>query len=153
MATTFVSEVPFEVERINAAAVYCSDGRYGDQFDQFLHEGLGLPRYDRIALPGGPACLCHIQAMRESSALERELKFLIEAHNLFTVILIAHQDCGFYKQVRVRQGSVEKQQFHDLGEAAAKIRTYHPDLIVESYFARRVEGLVRFEQVNAIDVT
>src|SRR5689334_4966305 len=67
----FVSSVPFEADRIGAAAIYCSDGRYGDQMDEFLHLGLGFPRYDRFAVPGGAACLAdHIQAMRERSALE-----------------------------------------------------------------------------------
>src|SRR3954465_250649 len=48
--TSFVSSVPFEALRIGAAAVYCSDGRYGDQMDEFLHLGLGFPRYDRLAV-------------------------------------------------------------------------------------------------------
>ena len=34
---------------------YCSDGRWGEAFDEFCHAGLGLPRYDRFAVPGGPA--------------------------------------------------------------------------------------------------
>ena len=42
--------------RIHAASIYCSDGRFGEQMDEFLHQGLGLPRYDRLAVPGGPAC-------------------------------------------------------------------------------------------------
>ena len=53
----FVSQTPFDHQRIGAAAVYCSDGRYGEQMDEFLHQGLGLPRYDRVAVPGGAACL------------------------------------------------------------------------------------------------
>ena len=38
---------------LGAAAVYCSDGRYGEHMDDFLHNCLGLPRYDRVAIPGG----------------------------------------------------------------------------------------------------
>jgi hypothetical protein len=40
---TYHSPIPFNSERIRAAAVYCSDGRYGEQFDDFLHNALGLP--------------------------------------------------------------------------------------------------------------
>src|SRR3954462_7486701 len=91
----FTSPIAFEHERIGAAAVYCSDGRYGEQMDDFLHNGLGLPRYDRVAIPGGAASLAgHMLAMRERSALERQLQFLIEGHLLTRVVLIAHQDCG-----------------------------------------------------------
>jgi hypothetical protein len=144
----FVSSIPFDAERVGAAAVYCADGRYGDQMDEFLHLGLGLPRYDRVAVPGGAACLAdHIQAMRERSALERQLRFLIEAHELTRVVLIAHQDCGFYKTVRWKAESLEKQQFADLTRAAERIREYACDLEVDAYIARRVGGRVRFDPV------
>src|SRR5947199_10332109 len=53
----FNSTIGWDQARIRAAAIYCSDGRFGEQMDEFLHEGLGLPRYDRLAVPGGPACL------------------------------------------------------------------------------------------------
>jgi hypothetical protein len=55
--TVFVGTRPFEAQRIAAAAVYCSDGRFGEQMDEFLHTALRLPRYDRVAIPGGAACL------------------------------------------------------------------------------------------------
>ena len=53
----FGSSEQFDENRVGAAAVYCSDGRYGEHFDGFLHNALKLPRYDRLALPGGAACL------------------------------------------------------------------------------------------------
>lgn len=49
----FESTVRFDPERIRAAAVYCSDGPYGDQFDELMHQALALPRYDLLAVPGG----------------------------------------------------------------------------------------------------
>src|SRR4051812_44179087 len=139
----YVSSIPFEAERVGAAAVYCADGRFGDQMDEFLHLGLGLPRYDRVAVPGGAACLAdHLQAMRERSALERQLRFLIEAHELRRVVLIAHQDCGFYKTVRWRARSLEEQQSADLALAARRIADYVRGVEVEAYIAKRVEGCV-----------
>src|SRR3954451_8416000 len=85
----YTSRAPFDEVRIGAAAVYCSDGRYGEQMDDFLHNCLGLPRYDRVAVPGGAACLAgHLLAMRERGALDRQLKFLIEAHSLTRVVMI-----------------------------------------------------------------
>src|SRR5882757_8682881 len=44
-------------ERIGALALYCSDGRWGEAFDEFCHRHLQIPRYDRWAMPGGPAWL------------------------------------------------------------------------------------------------
>ena len=40
----FQSLVAFDSGRIHAAAVYCSDGRYGEQFDDFMRNALSLPR-------------------------------------------------------------------------------------------------------------
>ena len=50
---SYESPAPYEPELIQAAAVYCSDGRFGKQVDDLLHHELGLPRYDRLAVPGG----------------------------------------------------------------------------------------------------
>ena len=94
----YVSKVPFDEERVGAAAVYCSDGRFGEQMDEFLHKALGLPRYDRVAMPGGAACLAeNTTATFEQAALERQLEFLIREHQLRRIVLIAHEGCGFYK--------------------------------------------------------
>src|ERR1044071_3713543 len=94
----FTSPIPFVTERIGAAAIYCSDGRYGAIMDDFLHETLLMPHYDRVAIPGGAAALAgHLLARRERSALERQIKLLVEGHQLTRLVMIAHQDCGFYK--------------------------------------------------------
>lgn len=145
----YTSDVPFDVERIGAAAVYCSDGRYGDQMDEFLHDALGLPRYDRVAAPGGPACLAgHSVAIRDQGAMEKQLRFLITAHDLHRVVLIAHQDCGFYKHLKLWGNTVEEQQRADMAKVAQVVRGYGEGLMVEAYFARKVEGYVRFERVE-----
>jgi len=151
-ALPYVSELPFEHERIGAAAVYCSDGRYGEQMDEFLHHCLELPHYDRVAIPGGAACLAgHLLAMRERGALDRQLKFLIEAHELDRVVLIAHQDCGFYRQNvhphKLRNTPLEELQAADLAIVANLLRDYNRKLEVDAYFARKVEGRVRFEPI------
>src|SRR5687768_2090101 len=100
MKDQYMAKTPFNEDRIGAAAVYCADGRYGEQMDEFLHQSLRLPRYDRVAVPGGAGCLAeHMHAYAEGTALENQLRFLIEAHELTRLVLIAHQDCGFYKRV------------------------------------------------------
>ena len=83
----YTATLPFDAIRVGAAAIYCADGRYGEQVDQCLHEGLGLPRYDRVAVPGGAGCLAG-HATYERAALERQLRFLIEAHALTRISLL-----------------------------------------------------------------
>ena len=148
----FLSPLPFVHDRIGAAAIYCSDGRYGEAMDQFLHDGLGLPHYDRVAIPGGPACLAgHLLAMRERGALDRQLKFLVESHALSRLVLIAHSDCGFYKHHvhpgKLRQTPLEQLQFADLAAVAQLLRSAHPGLQVEAHFARRLEQGIQFDPI------
>jgi len=148
----YVSGQPFDENRVGAAAVYCSDGRYGEQMDDFLHHSLGLPRYDRVAVPGGAACLAgHILAVRERHALEKQLRFLVEAHALNRLVLIAHQDCGFYKHnvhaYKLKQTPLEHFQAGDLAKAAQIMCTWSKDLVVDAYFARKLDDQIRFEAV------
>ncbi len=146
----FESTVPFEGERIRAAAIYCSDGRFGEQCDDFLHNALGLPRYDRLAVPGGPACLAgHFAAYREEDAVKAQLEFLITAHQLERVVLIAHQDCAFYKIfLEVSPVGLAEQQREDLAKAAARVREMGRDLRVDAYLALLQEGRVGFAPVS-----
>ena len=146
----YVAQGEFETQRIGAAAIYCSDGRYGEQMDEFLHQSLGLPRYDRIAVPGGAGCLGdHTHAFTESASLERQLRFLIEAHDLRRIVLIAHHQCAFYGQVWLGTQTLKERQAADLERAATKLRMWYCDLEVEAYFANPVNNRVTFESWNA----
>ena len=95
----YANSMRFEEDRIRAAAVYCSDGRFGEHFDDFLHNALELPRYDRLAAPGGAACLAgHFIVHREEEGMIEQLRFLIKVHGIERVVMIAHQDCAFYTE-------------------------------------------------------
>jgi hypothetical protein len=147
-SAAFHSSLRFDENRIRAAAVYCSDGRFGEHFDDFLHNGLRLPRYDRLALPGGAACLAgHIVACREEEALTEQLRFLIRAHGLQRVVLIAHQDCAFYtERLHVPLKQLELRQRHDMHAAVERIRSLDRTPAIDTFFARRTaDGTVRFE--------
>ena len=73
--------------------------QYVENYRLFHHPTLELSRYDRLALPGGPACLatsfpvCHAE-----QAVIEQLRFLVQVHLLERVILIAHRDCAFYTE-------------------------------------------------------
>ncbi len=135
------STARFLKERIRAAAIYCSDGRYGDAFDEFLHERLKLPRYDRVAVPGGAACLAgHFMSYRDEDAVLEQLRFLIVTHALERVVLIAHRGCGYYlKRLHVKEEALAATQVADLAKAAARIAELGSHVGVEAYMAS-VEG-------------
>ncbi len=146
----YESKLPYHTKRMHAAAVYCSDGRVCEQYDDFLQNGLKLPRYDRVALPGGPACLAgYSQARLAEAGVLDELKFLVDAHALTRIVLIQHEDCAFYSvRLSVREQSLEQLQKADLVRAAHMIRQVIGVDGIEGYFARRTEAGVKFEPVD-----
>lgn len=144
----FDSSEPWNAERIHAAAVSCSDGRWGRAIDDFLERGLRLPRYDRVAVPGGAGCLAgHLATWKEEAALEHQLGLLVEVHGLTRVVLVAHQDCAFYTtRLRVEGNALEDAQRRDLEIAAHRVMRLHDGIAVDAYFARRTESRVSFEE-------
>lgn len=145
----FRSLLRYDPQRMHVAAVYCSDGRVGEHFDDFLQNGLGLPRYDRVALPGGPASLAgYAEARVAQEGAVDELKFLIEAHGLTRVVLIQHEACAFYTaRLKVTEKQIEHLQRADLVRAAYFIRHVTGLDRIDGYFARRTEQAICFEQV------
>lgn len=146
----YTSPHRYDPRRIHAAAVYCSDGRVGEQFDDFIQTGLELPRYDRVALPGGPACLAgHPQASLEEQGVVDELKFLVDVHGLKRVVLLAHQGCAFYTtRLELKEPRLELVQRADLVRAAAYVHRVTGLDSIDAYYARLVEGRIAFEPVN-----
>lgn len=144
------SPLGYVAERIHAAAVYCSDGRVGEHFDDFLQQGLSLPRYDRVALPGGPGCLAgHTEARLEQEGVIGELKFLADAHELERVVLIQHEGCAFYRQrLGVEPDRMMALQRADLVRAAFQIRRVASHLEIDGYFAAIAPDGMRFEAVS-----
>jgi len=146
----YESSARFDENRIRAAAVYCSDGRFGDPFDDFLHNSLELPRYDRLAVPGGAACLAgHFLAFREEEGLVEQLRFLVKVHGIERVVLVAHQDCAFYtERLHVSALQMETQQREDMQTAVQRVRSFASGLHVEAFFARKCpDGTIRFESL------
>lgn len=147
----FESSVPFDQNRIRAAAVYCSDGRFGEQFDDLLHNALELPRYDRLAVPGGAACLArHFATYREEEGVFEQLRFLVNVHDLERVVLIAHDGCAFYtERLHISPLQLESQQREDIRKAVQRVRSLSSRLTVNAFFARKRHGKsVQFESVK-----
>jgi hypothetical protein len=143
----FTSTVPYEHERIYAAAIYCSDGRLGDQVDEFLHVGLGLPRYDRVACPGGAVGLAgRLAAYWDTKGMEEQLRFLAHVHEIRKVVLIAHSGCAYYsRRLLLPPEQVEAEQRQDLRNAGLAVRQIVSGVDVACYWARVEGAAVLFE--------
>ena len=143
----YVSSVPYAAERIHAAAIYCSDGRIGNHVDDFLQNGLGLPRYDRVACPGGPVGLAgRLSAYWELRGVEEQLGFLSRVHEIRRVVLIAHADCAYYsRRLALPPERIEAEQRHDLEKATWAVHRIVPGIEVTCYFARIRRSEIAFE--------
>ena len=142
----FTSTEPWTPRRVGALAVYCSDGRWGDAFDEFCHRRLNIPRYDRFAVPGGPAWLAHDNDRPDLlAAAHGQIEFLVRVHELERVVLITHWDCAFYAAAAghsARAAWPEQQQ--DLKAAARSLRLWFPGIRVEGYLAMRIGSQISF---------
>jgi hypothetical protein len=146
----FASTEPWHPERIGALALYCSDGRWGDAFDEFCHKCLQIPRYDRWAVPGGPAWLARPSDGQDFAQAAREqLDFLIRVHELERIVLITHYGCAAYGE-RLQKTAQEclSAQVEDVRLAARALRDWYSGMHVEGYLAMRRERSLSFHELR-----
>ena len=146
----YVSSVSYQSSGVRAAAVYCSDGRFEAQCADFLRNGLGIDRCDLIVIPGGPARLAGYEdpAFADDAVLE-ELAFLVEAHALERVILIQHDDCGFYQHMLgIKADELRPLQDADIARAAEAVQHATGLEHVECYCAVVTQDGITFEPIS-----
>jgi hypothetical protein len=125
----------WHAERIGALALYCSDGRWGEAFDEFCHRRLLIPRYDRWAVPGGPAWLVQRESALHEAA-RTQLDFLVRFHELERIVLITHFGCAYYTQrLHKDADACLSAQLDELRVASATLHDWFPEIGVEAYVA------------------
>ncbi len=149
--TCFSSQIPFDGQGCGAALIFCSDGRFADQVNDFMQNCLGLFGYDRLAIAGGPVCFAgYFDSYREEEAAISHLKFLVRLHGLNRLILISHEQCGFYSDfLKVHDIDLLDRMRTDLATAVRRVNSATPRLHVEAYLARLNDAQVWFEPVIA----
>ncbi len=120
--------------------VHCSDHRFQAGMYEFLNLGLDLDEnYDLLAIPGGPQCLTLVEYLPKFSWASRKwFRFLLEAHAPRRIILIAHQDCGWYKSLPFflhSSSHPRHRQEEDLRRARNALMKDFPGVIVDLYYA------------------
>ena len=149
--TVFTSSEFWNPERIGALALYCSDGRWGEAFDEFCHKQLEIPRYDRLAVAGGPALLTphHPDDAPLYQTVRTQLDFLVRAHELERIVLITHYGCAFYaEKLGQAPDACLPVQLNDLTKAAEALRLWYPELTVETYLAMRQGTCLSFHDLT-----
>ncbi len=80
---------------MNTLLIGCSDGRIARRLEALLVE-LGAPEANRMLVPGGPLPLTRPGTERRVAlSCVREI---VEAHDVRTIILAAHQECAAYER-------------------------------------------------------
>jgi hypothetical protein len=140
----FTSAKHWNPERIGALALYCSDGRWGEAFDEFCHRHLLIPRYDRWAVPGGPARLARADDAGFEQTAREQLDFLVQAHQLERIVLITHYGCAYYVQHGQTADDCLSLQVEDMKAATATLHGWYPEMRLESYLAMRSGNTLSF---------
>lgn len=141
---------PVIAEAASTLVVYCSDFRLQRAFRWFLEESLNIKAYDLLAVPGGPQMLAApVNLPKFGWVGERWTRFLVEAHGLTRVILVAHDDCGWYRHVYGPHADQAAQQARDLEYARDRLTASLPGAAVETYRALLRGRNVTFERAAA----
>jgi hypothetical protein len=143
VSSSYASRLPWSGERPDTLVVTCSDGRWRPHIEDFLANGLNLPpTFDLIEVPGGAEPLALLDLIpKDFNFFRRRLEMLVEAHSIRRVLLIAHENCGWYKERKLGPMKVDlkSRQLADLRRAKLKVREWFDDVPVETYYAR-LEG-------------
>lgn len=141
----------FDAAYPSAGAVYCSDGRFTKYVEAVLQK-IGHDRLDVLSIPGGPALLSQNWATKffEVETVREGLLFLVDRHHLKTVVLIAHQDCGFYREKygAASREEIRKAQEADLLSAKNVLTKAREGLTVHVLYAQVSGDVVTFVGVN-----
>ena len=141
-------------EPADTLAVFCSDFRFQAGIRDFLDNGLRLKdKYDLLVIPGGPQALTLVEYLPKFSwAGWKWFRFLIEGHNLKRLVLIAHQDCAWYKSLPIhihRSRTPRERQEEDMRRIHNSLEADFRGLNVELYYAGMSEdGHVTLETLQ-----
>lgn len=140
MPPVYESVVPWDPQRPDTVIITCVDGRWYHHFQEFarVHLKAGA-RTDFLAVPGGIEPLTLFDLVpKDFNFFRRRLEALVEAHGTRRIIVIAHQDCAWYRTRRLGPVTVDirARQIADLRRAAVRLREMFAGVTVETYFAR-----------------
>jgi hypothetical protein len=136
-----------------AVVVHCSDHRFQQGFREFLSEGLGLSSYALLAIPGGG----HFSSMGDllpkfAKVGMQSLKFLVRRSGANRIVLIAHDDCLYFKehlQYFFNERDLNEKQLANLRRARRVLLEWFPGARVELYFGDADSvGSLRFLSVE-----
>ena len=135
----YESTLPWNPERPDTTIITCVDGRWYQHFQEFarVHLNAGA-RTDFLAVPGGiePLTLLNL-VPKDFNFFRRRIEGLVEAHGTRRIVVIAHQDCAWYRTRKIGPIVLDprSRQIADLRRSAVKMREMFSGVTVEIYYA------------------
>lgn len=109
-----------------AIIVTCIDFRLQEYINNWISKNFATRTYDRVAFAG---CVKNFDTILEQIKISKRL------HNIKSVTLINHEDCGAYGEENILDKEIEHQRHsEDLKSASEKIKTEFPDLEVQTFY-------------------
>lgn len=122
----------------DALLLSCMDFRLMDEIDRYMTEKRGLrDKYDHIVLAGASLGAITDKFPAWNKTFWEHLDVAISLHNIHTVIVMDHRDCGAYKVIlgeeAVKDAESEKKlHVEQLAKLKAMIGERYPKLKVET---------------------
>ena len=122
-----------DVESCDVVVIPCLDFRFRWQTAQFVRKRLGFNTFDLTGLPGASNGI-----NKKSETAMSCFSIPCDLHNVKTVVVVHHQDCGAYGGSEMFENSKEEQMFHEkeLRQSREEILTQYPDREVILIYAR-----------------
>jgi carbonic anhydrase len=111
-------------------ASICSDERFVKPTLKFLDDELNIGSCDFIVIPGGPEFI----ANGEAGLMDR-MDLLIKAHGIKEIVLISHEDCGYYNKCYsdCEKGLIEGKLLDDLKAGVKKLNESYPEIKISGF--------------------
>lgn len=124
-------------------AIFCSDERFVRATLEFLNEELQVKTCDLLVVAGGPIFI----SKKERHLIER-LDLLVNSHKVKSIILISHQDCGYYKYLYPKLSALELEnlQLEDLRKALTFLK--ERDIEARAFFAYVEDDQILFRKIK-----
>lgn len=147
----FLSSISWGESETDTLVIYCSDHRFQEHFNEFIHKHL-LTKPDVLAIPGGPQVLIAASYIEKFEwAGKRWVKFLRDKHNLRRIVCIAHEDCGWYKNITIGNLTIpllKNRQISDLKKIGEALKDMFPKVEVEMWYADKDGDRVKFSKIK-----
>jgi hypothetical protein len=127
-------------ERSTVLVIACADGRWRPHIQDFVTNCLHLdPHFDMVEVPGGVEPLTLVDLVpKDFNFLRRRIDMLVRTHGIRRIVMIAHENCGWYRERRIGAVKVDlrTQQIADLRRVRLRAHELFGDAVVETYYAR-----------------